>query len=221
MLMNLDDYKSALQQRFEEEAKEDSLQEKDLQAQHRHRRPELVRRIRRNLMLEMGLNILVLFGVGTAMFLNLETIESRLLGGGLAILSLIFALFTYRELRLVGQLIEVEDNVQESLRKTLHALEAFLRRYKRLTAVCSGIGLIVGFWAGFRMGGEDKVDISALALEGWLSNLLLIAGFLLYVWLIWQFVKWYFHKLYGQHVAKLRENLELLTMETEEENKST
>lgn len=217
MQMNLDDYKSALQKRFEDEAQEDTLQEKDLQAYHRHRTPELVRRIRRNLITEMGVNILIMLIVGFAMLFTLSSVEERLIGGFLAILGLIFSLFTYREARLVGQLIEVEESVQASLRKTLQSLEAFLQRYKRLTVIASALGLIVGFWAGFQMGGKNKADMGSLALEGWLSNILLLIGFVVYIWIIWRFVQWYFHKLYGQHIAKLRENLELLTVELGEE----
>lgn len=214
--MNLDDYKSALQKRMTEEVADDRLSQSTLLASQGQRRPSLVRRIRRNLLLEMGLNILTLLVVGLLLLFQFSSIAERSIGGMLVLIALGFSLFTYLEAKRVGQLINVEGTVLESLQKTLKGLEAFFLRYKRLVAVGTALGFLVGFFAGLQAGREDKVALDEWLDQSWWYDIALLVGIALYVWLIWLFMKWYVHKLYGRHIAELRENLKLLEEELEE-----
>jgi hypothetical protein len=158
----------------------------------------VVGKMKRNLMIELSLMIL-LYGYVILKYFNNMTAISWLLGG----IELIFLIYFIIKHRLLNRLECPSCKIQCNLTKQLNALERLLRFYLWIGVLLIPMTALGSFWIGYAYysypGGLPK-ELSFLLL----TSAIILAATLLLCIPLYFFTKWYIRKLYGAHIEKLK-----------------
>ncbi|NJO00448.1 MAG: hypothetical protein HC880_01080 [Bacteroidia bacterium] len=102
------------------------------------------------------------------------------------------------------------NNLKTSLEQLISVMQTFIRIYFYGSIILTPISFLSGFIYGYTKAGEPE-NFAHLTQLWFLGIAVLAAGF--FTLLMYPFIKWYTHKLYGNYVDKLKICLRELTDE--------
>lgn len=209
--MELDDLKSVWKKSPGFAQKTDA----ELSAMLRGRSMSIVAKIRRNVILELAFS----FVASIALFIYALSLPNGALKStaiSIIVLFFIYSIYYYKKLILINRFDAVDNNLKQTLRSLINGLTNYLRFYRTSYLILYPIFFVLALLFGFiDTGKEIFLKIISQPKVLFYLGALALSFFFLGTW----FTKWYLHKLYGMHVAKLAFMLkELEERESDSEN---
>ncbi|MEO1448865.1 MAG: hypothetical protein AAFV07_05015 [Bacteroidota bacterium] len=208
--MELDELKYLWQTALDPEEEEETLSPEEIQGLIKGRSLSALGKVNRNIWIESVL--VILLGIVWAWFVFSEPDPSPVDIWTLAFFvlgSLVFYFFKYRSL---NRKTLQSGNLRESLTYTVRSLGQFMNIYYYVflpfIPLVSGAGILYGFKEGAQANGDSMATIP---LKVWGILFVVMA---IYMVLGYFAMKWYVHRLYGQHYQELSACLDEL-MENE------
>lgn len=194
--LDLDNLKSLWQNRIEEQVQNNSLFNNDkILIIMKEKTSSAVKKVRRNLLIEILVTIPMFIGT---YFLFAATGIHLPFAGWLVFLLVTFGYHIYMYWKLQNEEVPLET-VSENINKQHKELSGFMKMYE-ITA------LVLGFLSCITIGTFLYLfSAKSIFLLPVYAIISLSSGYGLYV-----FVKWYAHKLYGQHYSVIGESKKVL-----------
>ncbi len=185
------------------------IDKKDISALLKGKTQNAFSKIKRSLFFEIGSLL-----VATIVFIGLILYEDDSLKNSLVIailglffLSAVYYIAKYYQL----QHINLQgNNLKDGLETLVSTLEKYLRLYFIGTILLTPISTLSGFFYGYTLQEESERPLSELPIEIWVAAC--ITAILLTL-LMFPFMRWYLHKLYGSYLQKLKHCLSELEEE--------
>jgi len=157
----------------------------------------VIGKMKRNLLIELSIMIL-LYGYVIFKYFNNMTAISWLLTG----IELIYLIYFMIKYRLLNRLECPSCEIQSNLKKQLNTLERLLLFYLWSGLLLLPMATLSACWIGYAYTspGELPQDPSFLLL----TSAIILAATLLLCIPLYFFTKWYIQKLYGAHIEKLK-----------------
>ena len=180
----------------------------DIRQMMRQRSKSAIAKMKRNLMIELALMILI---YAYAVIQNDHFMPGmQWLFVGIEVIYLFYFGIKYR---LLSRMENPAFEVRSSLQKQLNSLENLLRFYLWSGLLLVPMVTLASFWIGYTYSipGEFPRDNSLLLIT---SFVILLVSTLICIPLYF-FTKWYIRKLYGRHIEKLKNMMNELSEEGE------
>ncbi|MGM0531792.1 MAG: hypothetical protein ACQER7_10610 [Bacteroidota bacterium] len=162
-----------------------------------------LRKLRKNFLIEAGVNVAaipVLFIIVVNGLVMIEPLRYYL-SFFLVVLLAIFLIFLYRSYIRIYRYEHFRLPLEKKLEEQTYALKEFMRKYERITYILYFVALILGVFI------TSLNDLTELA---WKSAFATGVGLLVFFVGVKPFTKYYLKKLYGKHLYALRQYLEEL-----------
>lgn len=180
----------------------------DLKQILRKRSKSAIHKMKRNLMIEITLMVLI-YAYAVIQYDKLMP-KLQWLIIGIEVMYLVYFGIKYR---LLSRMEHPASEVRSSLQKQLNSLDNLLRFYLWSGLLLVPMAALASFWIGYTYSApaEFTRDNSLLLIT---SFVILLVSILLCIPLYF-FTKWYIRKLYGCHIEKLKEMMNELSEEGE------
>mgnify|MGYP006292015703 FL=1 len=183
----------------EKEAKETSELREILRQKSQH----ALTKLRKNFLIEAGVNIAAIPVLFIIVVNELVLIEPLMyyLSFFLVLLLAVFLIFLYRSYTRIYRYERLRLPLEKKLEEQTYALKEFMRKYERITYILYFVALVFGLFI------TTLNDLTELA---WKSAFAIGVGLLVFFAAIRPLTKYYLNKLYGKHLQSLRQYFEEL-----------
>ena len=208
-MIELDDLKNKWKDKIDSNIDLQHVEQEKIRELLNRRSTNIIDRLRKNLLLEIGMFCLCLLLIACVPFYFKSrevTILCMIVLTGIFIPYLIYYLKKYREFQ---QFFSYNEDIKSSLKALIAQLEKYLKIYFWGSLLLTPVS---GFLSGFAILYEMKALGFLLYFDVFSSStLLMILSFALLLTLLsYPVMKWYVRKLYGQHLEKLKDCLKEL-----------
>ncbi|WP_336517081.1 hypothetical protein [Pollutibacter soli] len=212
--MELEEWKDLWQQDHKKELSDEQQLKNMLSAKSKS--PVAI--MKRNLLIELWL---VVFTYGASILFYFTAWKGRMseVGWFMLVIALVFVIYYYRKNRLLNRMVSPEGQVLQNLRNQIHTLEKFVGFYLLAGTILVPISMVFFGWIFYwnaRYINPGNILFPSPENPWW--KVVLIWGILIVIgtFVLGILNKWYVRKLYGRHIAKLREIVhEIESEETE------
>ncbi len=201
--MELDDFKSLLKIKLEEQAPSRSVRELE-QSIHR-KTVSLLDKIKRSILFEMVMSLLVA-AVAARVSWHHHSLSTRFFGIAILVFCILFIVYLAALYKKILFSEKASPSVRERLRQIIDILQRFTRFYFRFSIGFLPVAFILGLVSGY----ADIMQQPVLAINfRWARAIAVyIVFFIGWSALAGVFSKWYIKKLYGNYLAGIRNQLE-------------
>ncbi len=201
--MDLENLKSIWKDVSEQETQTSQVSSSQILSLLKGKTQSALSKIRRSVLFEVG-SLLVATVIFLLLIIKHHLPSQTLLIVGLVVLVVLSGLYLYKK---YSELKKIENQglpLTESLRLLTSTLDKYLRVYFLGNMLITPIAVAVGFFYGYSLHATSDAWLDEI---NWLVWLIACFTICLLTVLMYPFMKWYIHKLYGSYLEELKSYL--------------